>query len=256
MASAVNDEELLRYSRHLLLPEIEVAGQERLRGSGVLLVGLGGLGCPAALYLAASGVGRLILADADRVELSNLQRQVLYRTAQLGEGKPAAAAASITALNPCVTTRQLPRRVDAPLLQELLGEVDLVLDCSDNQSTRYALNAACFAARKPLVSAAALGWEARLAVFDPRRGGPCYRCLYPDPAAPEPAACAESGVAAPVVGVAGVLQALEALKLLSGAGAPLQGDVLVFDGLLCECHRLRIVPRGDCPVCASREDAG
>ena len=246
----MDDEELLRYSRHLLLPEIDVAGQQRLRAARVLVVGLGGLGSAAALYLAASGVGRLLLADGDRVELSNLARQVLHTSARVGWLKTASAAAAIAEQNPGVETVQVAERLAADTLAPLLADCDLALDCSDNYATRYALNDACFAARVPLVSAAALGWEGQLAVFDPRRGGPCYRCIYPDSTAVEERACATEGVAAPVVGTMGLLQALEAMKLLCGAGASRGGELLVFDGLGTDFRRLRVPRREDCPVCA------
>jgi len=245
----MDDAELLRYSRHLVLPEIDVAGQERLRAACVLVLGLGGLGCAAAQYLAASGVGRLLLADADRVELSNLARQVLHTGARIGMQKTASAAAAIGQLNPGVACETFDTRMDAALLPPLLARCDLALDCSDNYATRYALSDACFAAGVPLVSAAALGWEGQLAVFDPRAGGPCYRCLYPDASALEDRACATNGIASPVVGTMGLLQAVEALKLLVGAGTPLGGELLVFDALAMDFHRLRLRRRAGCAGC-------
>jgi adenylyltransferase/sulfurtransferase len=247
----MDDHELLRYSRHIVLPEIDVAGQEKLRAARVLVVGLGGLGCAAAQYLAASGVGRLLLADGDRVELSNLSRQVLHTAARIGWLKTDSAVAALAEINPGVACVSVPERLDAGTLAPLLAGCDLVLDCSDNYATRYLLNDACFAARLPLVSAAALGWEGQLTVFDGRAGGPCYRCLYPDSSAAEERACAVNGIASPVVGTLGVLQALEALKLLVGAGVPLRGQLLVFDALAGAFHRLRVPPRPGCPVCAS-----
>jgi adenylyltransferase/sulfurtransferase len=247
----MDDRQLLRYSRHLLLPEIDLAGQQRLLEARVLVLGLGGLGSAAVLYLAASGVGCLLLADADAVELSNLQRQVLHTTERIGSAKTTSAALAVAALNPDVRTIEITARLDRDALVPLLADVDLALDCSDNYATRHALNAACFAARVPLVSAAALGWEGQLGVFDPRRGGPCYRCLHPETAAREERACAVNGVAAPVVGTMGVLQAVEALKLLTGAGEPLVGTLLVFDALAGDFHRLRFPARPDCPVCSS-----
>jgi adenylyltransferase/sulfurtransferase len=248
----MNDEQLLRYSRHLLLPEIDVQGQQKLLAARVLVVGLGGLGSAAVPYLAASGVGTLLLADGDAVELSNLQRQVLHTTARLGRRKTASAAEAVAALNPGVNVVELDARLEAAALAALLPGVDVALDCSDNYATRHALNTACFAARVPLVSAAALGWEGQLSVFDPRRGGPCYHCLHPLTAAVEERACAVNGVAAPVVGTLGLLQAVETLKLLTGAGTPLTGTLLVFDALAGEFHRLRLPARRDCPVCAPR----
>ena len=246
----MDDADLLRYSRHILMPLIDVDGQQRLRDAKVLVVGLGGLGSPAAMYLATSGVGRLLLADADLVEISNLPRQPLHDESRIGWNKALSAASAICALNAGVVVEPLAQRLDADSLPVFVGQVDLVLDCSDNLSTRHAVNAACVAARKPLVSAASLGWEGQLSVFDPASGGPCYACLYPVRDAQEERACAVNGVAAPVVGAMGVLQALEALKLITGAGTPLRGELLVFDGLDGEFHRLRVPRRPDCPVCA------
>ncbi|MBK6288624.1 MAG: molybdopterin-synthase adenylyltransferase MoeB [Pseudomonadales bacterium] len=248
----MNDEQLLRYSRHLLLPEIDVSGQQRLLEATVLVVGLGGLGSAATLYLGASGIGRLMLADDDLVELSNLQRQVIHNSAAIGRAKVDSAAATVRAINPDVRTVPIRERLDEAGIGQLLDEVSLVLDCSDNFATRHAINAACFAGRVPLVSGAALGWEGQIAVFDPRTGtGPCYRCLYPDANAVSERSCARNGVAGPVVGTIGVLQALQALKLLCGAGDALCGELLAFDALALEFHRLRIAPRANCPVCAA-----
>lgn len=247
----MNDEQLLRYSRHILLPELDVAGQQKLLDAGALVVGLGGLGSAVALYLGASGVGRLVLADADRVELSNLQRQVIHATARLGQGKAESAAASLQALNPGVRTEVVAERVDAAALDRLVPGVSVVLDCSDNGATRRAINAACRRHGVALVSAAALGWEGQLAVFDARvPGSACYECLYPRGAGDDATSCAQNGIAAPVVGTMGVLQALQALKLISGAGEVTAGELMVFDGLALDFHRLRVRPRPDCPVCA------
>jgi adenylyltransferase/sulfurtransferase len=245
----MDDAELLRYSRHLLLPEIDVAGQQRLRDARVLVLGLGGLGSAAAMYLAASGAGRLLLADPDRVELSNLSRQVLHGTSRVGWLKTDSALAALADLNPGVSAVGLSQRLDAATLGPVVGDCDVVLDCSDNYATRYALSDACFAARVPLVSAAALGWEGQLTVFDPRVGGPCYRCIYPDSSVAETRSCATEGVVSAVVGTMGVLQALEAIKLLTGSGVPLRGTLLVFDGLSAEFRRLRVPARAGCAGC-------
>jgi molybdopterin-synthase adenylyltransferase len=245
----MDDADLLRYSRHILLPHIDVEGQQRLREASVLVVGLGGLGSPAAMYLATSGVGRLLLADADRVESSNLPRQPLHDESRIGWNKAFSAAAALRALNAGAAVEPFALRLDAGLLSPLLARVDVVLDCSDNLATRHAVNAACVAAGKALVSGAALGWEGQLSVFDPTRGGPCYACLYPVQDAREERACAVNGVAAPVVGTIGMLQALEALKIITGAGTPLRGELLVFDGLDGEFHKLRVPRRPGCPVC-------
>jgi len=247
----MNDEELLRYSRHILLPELDVAGQQKLLDASALVVGLGGLGSAVALYLGASGVGRLVLADGDRVELSNLQRQVIHATARVGQCKAESAAAGLQALNPGVRTALVAERVDDAALERLVPSVAVVLDCSDNSATRRAINAACWRHRVPLVSAAALGWEGQLAVFDARApGSACYQCLYPEGAGGDALSCAQNGVAAPVVGAIGVLQSLQALKLLAGVGEIVPGELLVFDGLALDFHRLRVRPRPDCPVCA------
>ncbi len=247
----MNDEQLLRYSRHILLPAIDVAGQQRLLDASVLIVGLGGLGSPAALYLAASGVGRLRLVDADRVELSNLQRQIIHAQARIGEFKAESAAAGVGALNPEVDVEAFASQADAALLDRLVPGVDLVLDCCDNAASRRVINATTRRHRVPLVSAAAIGWEGQLAVFDSREpGAACYECLYPDAGDDPAAACAHSGIAAPVVGTMGVLQALQALKFICGAGTVTAGELLVFDGLALDFHRLRIGRRAGCPGCS------
>lgn len=250
----MNDEELLRYSRHLLLPELDVDGQQRLLDATVLIVGLGGLGSAAAMYLAASGIGHLVLADGDTVELSNLQRQVIHDGGTIGWPKPRSAAAAIARLNPGVRVTQCAERLDARTLQPLLADVALVLDCCDNRASRHAINRACVATGVPLLSAAALGWEGQLAVFDTRDPrSPCYACLYPEAAAREEGSCAVNGIAAPVVGAMGVLQALQALKLIAGVGDPLVGHMLVFDALAMDWHRLAVPRRSGCPVCGARD---
>ncbi len=247
----MNDEQLLRYSRHILLPAIDVAGQQRLLDASVLIVGLGGLGSPAALYLAASGVGRLLLVDADRVELSNLQRQIIHAQARIGEYKAESAAAGVGALNSDVDVEVFACRADVELLDRLVPGVGLVLDCCDNAASRRVINAATRRHRVPLVSAAAIGWEGQLAVFDAREpDAACYECLYPDSGDDPAAACAHSGIAAPVVGTMGVLQALQALKFICGAGTVAAGELLVFDGLALDFHRLRIGRRAGCPGCS------
>lgn len=252
----MNDEQLLRYSRHILLPTLDIAGQQRLLDSRVLLIGLGGLGSPAALYLAASGVGHLRLVDADRVELSNLQRQVIHSQARIGQCKVESAAAGIAELNPDVEVETFACRADMALLDRLVPGVDLVLDCCDNAASRRVINATTRRHGVPMVSAAAIGWEGQLAVFDPRDPqAACYECLYPDTGNDDEvtAACAHSGIAAPVVGTMGVLQALQALKLLCGVEEVSAGELLVFDGLRLDFQRLRIGRREDCPGCRDSE---
>ena len=246
----LSDEQLLRYNRQILLNDFDIAGQQRLQDSTVLVVGLGGLGCPAALYLAAAGVGTMILADGDVVELSNLQRQIAHRQTDIGNNKAESVAASIRALSTEVKVEIHPVNLDAQNLPELLPDVDLVVDASDNYPIRFALNRACIAACIPLVSAAAVRSEGQLAVFDPHRGGPCYRCLYPQEGATTALSCSESGVLAPVVGVLGSLQAMEALKVLAEYGEPLRNALLVLDLRTMEMQRLALRPRVDCPDCS------
>ena len=245
----LSDEELLRYSRQILIPQFDVAGQMSLQKATVLVVGLGGLGSPAALYLAAAGVGKLILADGDVVELSNLQRQIAHRTEDIGTNKARSAAAAIGALNPEVNVQVLSKILTEEDMQLCLQGVDLVVDATDNYTVRYALNRACIAAALPLVSAAAIRTEGHISVFDPVRGGPCYRCLYPVDSAQAALSCSESGVLAPVVGVIGSLQALEAVKVLSGFGESLRGQLLVLDLQTMGIRKLTLRARSDCSDC-------
>jgi molybdopterin/thiamine biosynthesis adenylyltransferase len=246
----LNDKELLRYNRQILMHDFDVAGQERLQRSRVLIVGLGGLGCPAALYLAAAGVGELVLVDGDAVELSNLQRQIAHGEEDIGANKAVSAAAAIQSLNPAVKLTVVQQRLTEEAMPALLSEVDLVLDATDNFAVRFALNRACIAACLPLVSAAAVRSEGQLAVYDPARGGPCYRCLYDESDNTTAQSCSESGVLAPVVGVIGSLQAMEALKVLSGFGEPLRGKLLVLDLRSMEIRRLALAAQVNCPACS------
>ncbi len=250
LAQSMDDAQLLRYSRQILLPEIGVEGQARLARARVLVVGLGGLGCPAATYLAASGVGTLVVADADRVELSNLQRQVLYADADQGRLKVEAAGDRLRALNPELRVEAWPRRLDPGSLDQVVGGVDLVLDASDNFATRFAVNRACFRARRPLVSAAVIRMEGQVSVFRFDRGtGPCYRCLYAEGPEEPPAPCSESGVLGSVAGMLGALQATEAVKTLLDIGETLHGRLLLLDALRMEWRSLSLPPDPDCPVC-------
>ncbi len=249
MDNRMNDEQLLRYSRQLMLKDFDVAGQERLLASSVLVVGLGGLGSPVALYLAAAGVGELILADDDSVEPSNLQRQIAHGEADLGINKAESAAASVRALNPDCRVQVLALRLQAEQLADVVAGVNLVVDATDNFSSRFAINRASVAAGVPLVSGAAIRSEGQVGVFDPARGGPCYQCLYQDDASDEDLSCSESGVLAPVVGVIGSLQALEAVKVLAEYGEPLRGAILIVDAWSMQIRRLTVNARSDCPVC-------
>jgi adenylyltransferase/sulfurtransferase len=217
------------------------------------VVGAGGLGCPAALYLAASGIGKLTLADPDKVDLTNLQRQILYRTDSVGTAKVEAARAALSALNPEVEIVPLAQRVDAKNLDSLVEESDVVLDCSDNFATRHALNRACVAARKPLVSGAAIRFDAQVAVFDLRKpDAPCYACLYPEDGEVEEVQCSTMGVFAPLTGVVGALQAMEAVKLLAEAGETLNGRLLLLDAKHAEWRTVRVKRDPACAVCAKR----
>lgn len=242
----------LRYSRHLALPDFGAAGQERLAAARVLLVGLGGLGSPAAMYLAAAGVGRFLLNDFDRVDASNLQRQLLYRDSDLGEAKVEAAAAALRGINPDCTLETIDGRLDGALLAQVIGSVDLVLDGSDNFGTRFAVNAACVQARKPLISGAAIRYEGQLAVFDSRDpASPCYACLYPE-GGEELENCRQNGVLAPVTGVIGSLMAAEAVKLLAGVGRPLIGRLLRLEALSGDIAYTKLNRDLECPVCSNR----
>ena len=225
-------------------------GQERLRAARALVVGAGGLGCPAALYLAASGVGKLTLADPDKVDLTNLQRQILYRTESVGSVKVEAAKAALSALNPEVTVVPLQKKIGPEELNTILRDIDVVLDCSDNFATRHALNRACVAHRKALVSGAAIRFDAQVTVFDLRdEDAPCYACLYAEDGEIEEVQCSQLGVFAPLTGVVGALQAMEAVKLLAGAGAPLAGRLLLLDAKSAEWRTVRVKKDPSCPVC-------
>lgn len=245
----MDDRQLLRYSRQILLAQVDIDGQQRLLDSRVLIVGLGGLGAPVALYLAAAGVGTLVLADHDQVELTNLQRQIIHQTADIGRAKVQSAADSVERVNPGVATVQLEQALAGPALVEAIAGVDLVVDCCDNFATRQAVNAACVAQRRPLVSGAAIRLEGQLSVFDPRReDSPCYQCLYGS-GEDTALSCSEAGVLGPLVGVIGSLQALEAIKLLAGFGEPLVGRLLLVDALGSRFREMRVRRDPACPCC-------
>lgn len=247
----MDDQQLLRYSRHILLPEIGVEGQRKLLAAHALIVGIGGLGSPVALYLAASGVGTLTLCDNDVVDLTNLQRQILHRTPTIGLSKTASAQATLAEVNPEVRTIALAQRVDEAHLLELVARADVVLDCSDNFATRYALNRVCTQLGRPLVSGAATRFDGQVSVFDLRQAdSPCYHCLYPEHTEAEETRCAVMGVFAPLVGIVGSLQAAEALKLLLGIGASLCGRLLLLDALHMEIRTLKLGKDPACTVCA------
>lgn len=251
--STLDDAALLRYSRHILLPEIDLTGQERIRQARVLVVGMGGLGTPAALYLVRSGVGRLTIADGDAIEASNLQRQILYCEADLGEPKAAVAARVLRAANPDVEVVACHERLTGEALTAQVADADVVLDCSDNFATRHAINCACVALGKPLVSGAAVRFDAQLAVYDPREPrSPCYHCLFPEGEGVVEERCAVTGVFSPLVGVIGALQAAETLKLIVGCGEPSWGRLLLFDALALEWRSVQVPRDPACPVCRAR----
>lgn len=244
----MDDAELLRYSRQIMVPGIDIDGQERLLAARVLVIGLGGLGSPVALYLAAAGVGHLALADFDAVDTTNLQRQIIHGTADVGRLKTASAADRIRALNPGTRVTRIDERMDTASLATEAAAADLVVDGSDNFATRFAVNAACVAARRPLVSGAVIGMDGQLAVFRPDQDGPCYRCVYAD-TGEEAQSCSETGVLGPLPGVIGSLQAVEAIKVLTGLGTPLNGRLLVMDALGQNWRRLNLRRDPACPVC-------
>ncbi len=247
----MGDDELLRYSRHILLPELGIEGQEKLLRSRVLILGLGGLGCPVALYLASAGVGELILVDHDQVDLTNLQRQIAHDTSSIGLGKVDSAKTRILALNPQVQVHTHHERATPDTLKMWLDDVDLVVDCCDNFSTRQLLNRVCLERKIPWVFAGAISMDAQMSVFDPRDAdGPCYACLFPPQNAPEEVNCASLGVLAPLVGVVGSLQALEALKVLAGVGTSLQGRLLMLEARQMRFTEMRYKRQAHCPVCS------
>lgn len=251
----MNDAQLLRYSRHILLDEIGIEGQQRILDASVLVIGAGGLGSPAALYLASAGIGRLVLVDDDEVDLTNLQRQIIHTTGRVGQPKVASAKAALHALNPDCEVLAIQERAAGARLAELVAQADVVLDCCDNFATRHAVNRACMAAGVPLVSGAAIRFDGQISVFDPRSpGSPCYACLFPEDQGFQDAACSSMGVFAPLVGVIGAMQAAEALKLIVGSGTSLAGKLLLLDGRNMEWNSITLARAPDCPVCASRID--
>jgi len=252
----MNDDELLRYSRHILLPEIGIDGQEKFQRSHALVMGAGGLGSPVALYLASAGVGTLTLCDGDTVDLTNLQRQIVHRSDALGMAKTASAQRTLAAINPGTSVRTVNERVSGQRFDELVRDADVVIDCSDNFATRHALNRACVAHARPLVSGAGVRFDGQIAVFDRRdRNAPCYHCLFPETGDNEDMRCAIMGVFAPLVGIIGAVEAAEALKLLTGAGPSLAGRLQMLDGRTMEWNEVRAPRNPSCPVCGGRPHA-
>ncbi|WP_294766150.1 molybdopterin-synthase adenylyltransferase MoeB [uncultured Rhodoferax sp.] len=249
----MQDDALLRYSRHILLDEIGIEGQERLNTAHALIIGAGGLGCPAAMYLAAAGVGQITVLDPDTVDLTNLQRQIAHTTARVGQPKVDSLTQALQALNPLVQVQAIQAAADGESLPHWVGKADVVLDCSDNFGTRHAVNAACVAAHKPLVSGAAIRFDGQIGVFDARDAAcACYACAFPPNEQPPQTQCATMGVFAPLVGVIGAMQAAEALKLVLGMTSGLSGRLLMLDGHSMEWTPVRLPRQAHCPVCAIR----
>ena len=247
-----SDAELERYARHIVLREVGGPGQKKLKAARVLVIGAGGLGSPALMYLAAAGVGTIGVIDDDVVDASNLQRQVIHPDAAIGLPKVQSAQDAIRAQNPFVTVRPYQRRLDADIAEPLFAEYDIVLDGVDNFETRYLANRVATALGKPLISGALSQWEGQISVFDPANGTPCYQCIFPEaPDAELAPSCAEAGVMGPLPGVIGAMMAGEAIKLITGAGAPLRGEMLIYDGLYADARKFRLKARADCPVCGS-----
>jgi len=248
----MDDHQLLRYSRHILLDDIGIEGQERILSAHALVIGAGGLGSPVALYLGSAGVGTLTLVDDDVVDLTNLQRQIAHTVARVGQSKVHSAQAAIAAINPGVTVNALQARADATLLDAWVAAADVVLDCCDNFATRHLVNAACVKHGKPLVSGAAIRFDGQLAVYDTRHAAsPCYACVFPPDTTFEETRCATMGVFAPLVGIIGAMQAAEALKILSGMPVT-AGKLLSFAGRSMDTHTLGLPRNPHCPVCAQR----
>ena len=248
----MTDEQLLRYSRHILLNEIGIEGQAQILASHALIVGAGGLGSPVALYLGSAGVGHITVVDHDSVDMTNLQRQIAHTMERVGQPKVLSIQTAIAAINPDVQVTPIMLRADAALLDTLVAQADVVLDCSDNFATRHALNAACVKHRKPLVSGAAIRFDGQICVYDPRdANSPCYACVFPPDNTFEETRCATMGVFAPLVGIIGSLQAAEALKLLSVVGNPLTGRLLMLDGRAMEFTEVRVARQAGCPICGA-----
>jgi len=248
----MNDDQLLRYSRHILVDEIGIEAQQRFLEAHVMIIGAGGLGAPAAMYLAAAGIGEITLVDADTVDLTNLQRQIVHFTASVGEAKVDSAQKTLAALNPDVKVNTVATRADSQWLSDNVPRASVVLDCTDNFATRHAINAACFGHGVPLVSGAALRFDGQISTFDFRSAeSPCYACVFPPDDAFEEVACSTMGVFSPTVGIIGTMQAAEALRLIGGFGTTLQGRLMMLDSLRMEWNTMRIARQTDCPVCGS-----
>ncbi|WP_323786274.1 molybdopterin-synthase adenylyltransferase MoeB [Thalassovita sp.] len=254
-ARSFSETELNRYARHIVMREIGGPGQKKLKKARVLVIGAGGLGSPALLYLAAAGVGTIGVIDDDEVDNSNLQRQVIHRDTDIGSAKVFSAKAAMEGQNPFVTVRPYKRRLEPEMAAELFADYDLILDGTDNFTTRYLSNAMAVKLDKPLISGALSQWEGQLSVFDPATSGPCYQCIFPEAPAPGLApSCAEAGVIGPLPGVVGAMMAVEAIKVITGAGAALRSEMLIYDALWGETRKIRLKKRDDCPVCGGLQD--
>ena len=250
----MNDQQLLRYSRHILLDDIDIAGQEKFLAAHALIIGAGGLGSPVAMYLASAGVGRITLVDNDSVDLTNLQRQILHTSERVGQAKVISGKIAMTQINPDVQVVALAERADQARLGQLIGDADVVIDCSDNFATRQAINRACVAHQVPLVSGAAIQFDGQVSVFDARDpGSPCYACLFPPDREFEEVACSTMGVFAPLVGIIGSMQAAEALKLIAAIGTSLSGSLLMLDARSMEWTRIGVARDAGCPVCGKQD---
>jgi len=245
----MNDEQLLRYSRQILLPQFGIEGQQKLLDAHVLIIGMGGLGSPVAMYLAAAGIGTLSIADDDHVELSNLQRQLIHQTDNIGQSKVSSAKTQLHNINPDIQINSYAQRLGHPELIKMLPDIDVVIDATDNFNSRFAINHACVESRKPLVSGAAIRMEGQVSVFDMRNDdSPCYRCLY-DESGQDDETCSENGVMSPIVGIIGSIQAMETIKLISGIGETLSGKLLITDSLYQEWRCMNLNKDPKCPVC-------
>ena len=252
MIKAMDDEQLLRYNRHIMLPQLGIEGQQKLRDAHVLIIGLGGLGSPASMYLASAGVGQLTLVDDDTVELTNLQRQIVHRSKNIGENKVDSASTNLLEINPDINITTIAERLDEKSLQQQVKLADVVLDACDNFETRFLINKVCVAEKKPLVSGAAIQFEGQVSVFDSRtKDSPCYSCLYPD-TGEDNATCSENGILAPVVGIIGSVQALEAIKIICDIGKPLIGKLLLLDALSLQWRSMNFKKDPNCPVCSHK----
>jgi molybdopterin/thiamine biosynthesis adenylyltransferase len=247
----MDDQQLLRYSRHILLDEIGIEGQEKILAAHALVIGAGGLGSPAALYLASAGIGTLTLVDNDTIDLTNLQRQILHTTERIGQAKAKSGEQTLKAINPQTRVLALQERAEGERLNELVSKADVVLDCSDNFATRHAVNRACVAHKVPLVSGAVIRFDGQISVFDPRSDAPCYACLFPPDQQFEDVQCSTMGVFAPLVGIIGAMQAAEALKLIAGVGTSLAGRLMMLDGRSMEWTDIKVARNERCAVCGA-----